>query len=647
MVVVLSSNSCYNLCHGELLTQIGYKGGTAMDAQRSTAPLIPNGEFEKIKGASMKIYAYANRVLSQACDWEEHKGAGFALFDKDACLLKLYGAPEFMALCADHGVRQHTRWDAASWTATAVSRGLEAQTFTAARGEENPPALRDLELFFTPLLLEKPGSTGSFETLGGIALIGPAADPVPEALLICSALANDIVLHMFMANELYDLYFTEPRGMLTLDINVKTGAAHILYHNEQVFHTLGIPYENLYFKKAETFFDPLPKNKKFWEMVKSRRVIDDQTMTISIRGRQDTYVVTSRVYQQSHLQFSGIRLMLTSPRALSTHVAQHVGNNAIYSFSGILGESPVMQRCISQARSIARSDSNVMITGESGTGKDVFAQAIHNASRRRERPFIVLNCAAYPRDLLASELFGYDGGAYTGAKKDGNLGKFELADRGTIFLDEIGDMPLDLQVMLLRVIEQKSFMRIGSNVVRSVDVKIISATNADLKAMIEKRTFRADLYFRLCTLNLRLPPLRERGEDIVLLAEHFVGAITDRLHMDQRKTFSPETRELLLRLPWTGNVRELQNVMERVVQLVPNDIITPQDLTACLDFPAEPQAAPRVESPSPARKRQTVSREELLQALEHCRYNRTLAAAALGISRKTFYRKLEEYGIDL
>ncbi len=471
-----------------------------------------------------------------------------------------------------------------------------------------------------------------------------------ERKLICTALANDIELHMFMASELYALYFQEPKGLINIDINVVTGNPHILYHNEQVFRILGIPYENLYFKKAETLFDPLPQNQEFWDIIRNKRTVEDQLIPLTIHGKQNTYLVSTVAYQQRHLGLGGVRFFLSSPRELSSHVARHIGNNAVYSFSNILGNSFAMQRCIARAKSIAHSDSNVMITGESGVGKDVFAQAIHNASQRRDSPFIVLNCAAYPRDLLASELFGYDGGAYTGAKKTGNLGKFELADTGTIFLDEIGDMPLDLQVMLLRVIEQKNFMRIGSSIVRSVDVKIISATNADLHTMVEKRTFRPDLYFRLCTLNLQLPPLRDRGGDIILLAEHFIDAITARLQMGTRKVLSEEAKELMLRLPWHGNVRELQNVMERVVQLVPSQVITPQDLELCLDFVSTGRTAVTAASPPPARAaqgRHVVTREDILRALEENRYNRTMAAAALGISRKTFYRKLEEFQIEL
>ncbi|MBR6113665.1 MAG: sigma 54-interacting transcriptional regulator [Oscillospiraceae bacterium] len=612
----------------------------------TSAPMLSDQSFERAKNESLMIYAYANRVLSMAEQWKENQSSGFGLFDRSGCLLKLYGSRRFMDFCKARSIRVRSVWNSASWEKTAVSRGIATCREARSSGKSNPAGLQDVDIFFEPINMERRNEIGTNTFLGGIALFSPVDEPVQEPKLICAALANDIVLHLFMSDELYMMYFQEPRALLTLDINMKTGAVYLLYHNEELFRTLGIPKEDLFFKRIETLFDPPPKNKRFWDMIRNRRSIVDQNMTLSIRGSEQVYTVTSHAYQQSGLRLSGIRLLLTSQRELSTHVARHIGNNAIYSFSDILGRSDSMQRCIAQSKAIARSDSNVMITGESGVGKDVFAQAIHNASHRAEKPFIVLNCAAYPRDLLASELFGYEGGAYTGAKRSGNLGKFELADGGTIFLDEIGDMPLDLQVMLLRVIEQKSFMRIGSNTERRVDVKIIAATNADLQGMIEKRTFRLDLYYRLSTLALQLPPLRERGDDILLLAGHFIGKISARTGMRLDKRFSPEARELMLRLPWSGNVRELQNVMERVVQMIPGDVIMPDDLLRCLDFP--PESVP--EAPVPARtrhRRQNVGREDILQALENCRYNRTLAAAALGVSRKTFYRKLEEYNIDL
>ena len=617
-----------------------------MKKQRIGPPLVGDAEFEHIKDESRRIYAYANRVLTLARDWDGEDDAGFALFDPSGCLLKLYGSSVYQDLCVKRGILPRSMWLSEPWPDTAVSRGIREKRYRESRGKANPPPLDDLDISFMPLLLEG-SSPGSFDLLGGIAYIAPTKNAVKEMKLVCSALANDIILHMFMSKELYNTYFQEPRGLIDLDINVLNGSIRTLYHNDQVFQILGIPYEPLYFKKAEEFFDPLPANKRFWAMVNNREALDEEPMTISVHGRKDPYIVTTQPYHQSHLNIGGIKLLLSSPRALSSHVAHHIGNNALYSFSNILGNSSVMQRSIAQAKAIARSDSNVMITGESGVGKDIFAQAIHNASRRSGKPFIVLNCAAYPRDLLASELFGYDGGAYTGAKKDGNIGKFELADSGTIFLDEIGDMPLDLQVMLLRVIEQKEFMRIGSNVVRSVDVKIISATNADLQSMVEKHTFRSDLYFRLSTLRLRLPPLRERGEDVTMLSRHFINVISSRAKLREPKQLAPETLVLLKSLPWSGNVRELQNVMERAVQLVPSNVITPADLEMCLDFPLHSSPPEPPAERITEKKRPSVSREDILRALENCHYNRTLAAASLGVSRKTFYRKLEEYNIEL
>lgn len=626
--------------------------------------MISGKEFHQIKQDSIKLYAYTNRVLAKACKNQLQQTMGYALFNKNGCLLKLHGPEPFILWAESIGIKPGTCWDADSFFETAVSSGLKSKQGHWWHGKDsNIPMLQQFDMYFHPLMLDSQNADAKKEQLlGGISMIAPPDQLNEESALICTALADDIVLHMFMARELYDLYFNEPKGLINIDINVHTGTPHILYHNEILFRILGIPYENLYFKRADTFFDPLPANEIFWSIINDVRILDEQLVPLTIRGKTENYLISTAAYRQDHLGFRGVRFFITSLQEVSRHVARHVGNNAVYSFTRIIGQSPKMQHCIRQAEAIAHSDSNTIITGESGVGKDLFAQAIHNASSRKDHPFIVLNCAAIPRDLLASELFGYDSGAYTGAKKSGNLGKFELADTGTIFLDEIGDMPLDLQVMLLRVIEQKSFMRIGSNMVRSVDVKIISATNADLKSMVEKRIFRPDLYFRLSTLNLRLPPLRERGNDIILLAEYFIDSISSRLNRPQRKYLSDETKDLMLHLPWAGNVRELQNAMERVVQLIPSQVITPQDLSICLDFPPDlplenirhasaissSTAMPLpVVPPNTVSKRTSLSKEDIIEALEFCHYNRTMAASYLGISRKTFYRKLEELNIRL
>ena len=322
----------------------------------------------------------------------------------------------------------------------------------------------------------------------------------------------------------------------------------------------------------------------------------------------------------------------------------------------LVGESSTFQRTISQLKLCAKSGANVLLLGESGVGKDIIAQAIHNASDRRNRPFIAVNCASLPRDLIASELFGYEEGAFTGAKRSGNIGKFELANTGTIFLDEIGDMPLESQAMLLRVIEQKSFMRIGSNRVTNVDVKIISATNADLEELVEKKLFRLDLYYRLGVIKLHIPPLQQREDDVILLANHFIHAIEKREHAPKGRsvTLSPDAKELLRRLPWRGNVRELQNTIEGIMVLYQPAIIEAEHFRAYLNLTNETLREDPVQAPTdaPAFKEyvkvlpKKLTRDVLAQALAENRYNKSATAEMLGISRKSLYRKLEEFGLS-
>jgi len=226
-----------------------------------------------------------------------------------------------------------------------------------------------------------------------------------------------------------------------------------------------------------------------------------------------------------------------------------------------------------RSKAAAGSDSTILLLGESGTGKDVFAQAIHNASGRNRGPFVAINCGAIPRELIASELFGYTEGAFTGAKRGGSPGKFELADGGTLFLDEIGEMPAELQTTLLRVLEQKTVTRIGGTEVIPVNVRIIAATNKDLSKEVVRGTFRQDLYYRLNVVSIRLAPLRERKEDIIPLARHFIGHLSAKLGKEPLKLENKVT-SLIQSYCWPGNVRELQNVVERALHLAKGNNFT-------------------------------------------------------------------------
>ena len=308
-----------------------------------------------------------------------------------------------------------------------------------------------------------------------------------------------------------------------------------------------------------------------------------------------------------------------------------------YRFENIIAKSSKMQRLIELIKVVGKSNATVLITGESGTGKELVARAIHSQSHRRTKPFVAVSCAALPESLLESELFGHEKGSFTGAYAQ-KKGKFEFANGGTLFLDEVGEMSANIQVHLLRVLEEKEFTRVGGNEPIRVDVRVISATNKDLRKAIEKQEFREDLYYRLNVVNIELPPLRERREDIPLLAEHFLN----KFAMENQKEitgFSPEAMELMLGYDWPGNVRELENAIERAVILAKSSIITIADL------PQENLSL--AYSTTPRKNLKAVEKGHILNILRETGENYSEAARILGISRMTLYNKAKEYGFDV
>ena len=311
-----------------------------------------------------------------------------------------------------------------------------------------------------------------------------------------------------------------------------------------------------------------------------------------------------------------------------------------YALSGLIAQSPAMHDILDLVERVAPTDATLLIQGESGTGKEVIAKAVHHASARASRPFVAVNCGAVPETLLESELFGYMRGAFTGATVN-KLGLFEEADGGTLFLDEIAEMPAALQVKLLRALQSGEVRRLGATQAATIDVRVISATNGDLAARISQGTFREDLFYRFNVIQLVLPPLRDRREDIPALAEHFLARSTSKLGRKLR--LAPDTVERLLRYPWPGNVRELENAIERATILARGEIVEPDDL------PPHVSAGLQL-GPSPALPRQITladaERAHILQTLERFGRNHSGAAEALGIGRTTLWRKLKEYGID-
>lgn len=383
-------------------------------------------------------------------------------------------------------------------------------------------------------------------------------------------------------------------------------------------------------------------------------------------------------------EVTDILVRFNHPEVIQKLVRRIEGHHAKYQINDIIGNSALMQRMKLEAERIARNESNVLILGESGTGKEMIAQSIHNASPVSNGPFVAINCAALPNNLVESELFGYERGAFTGANKEGRPGKFELADGGTIFLDEIGDMPLDVQATLLRVIQTKEVIRIGGNSPKKINIRIIAATNQDLLKAVEEKTFREDLYYRLNVFSIYAPPLRARGpEDIKLLADYFVE--TYNRNKNRCIRIQDNVYDILKNYHWPGNVRQLENAMERAINLADNDLITPELLPhqvlqhmysaglhaetniLAAEVPSSPAevlhtAAPKSDPSSgsfppsyipPATYSSGVipkasdNEKSLIEAaLVQTHGQVTETAELLGMNRRTLYRRLTKFGLD-
>ena len=313
-----------------------------------------------------------------------------------------------------------------------------------------------------------------------------------------------------------------------------------------------------------------------------------------------------------------------------------------YTMDSIVGASKAMTALKWQAIKAAATSLPVVIVGESGTGKELFAQAVHNASSHKFHPFVRLNCAAIPRELFESELFGYDKGAFTGAKTTGKPGKIELAHNGSLFLDEIGDLPLEMQPKLLRVLEEKDFERVGgTNLIKS-DFRLLAATNHNLEDMLKENRFRTDLFYRLNVITLQIPPLRERLEDILPIANHLLKQIAHDCGLSEVR-ISKEAEDALMGYNWPGNARELSNVLERAVHYAERELIEVADLPRYL-FQKGKRPGPLALEPLRHIQHST-EKEALRNALEAAGFNKTRAAKMLGIHRSLFYKKLKKYDI--
>jgi len=416
-------------------------------------------------------------------------------------------------------------------------------------------------------------------------------------------------------------------------------------------------------KKILNYDDSSSTNRNITEFVKNPTLI----MSIIGKGRavdieelictgseEQYHLINIRPFKDPKTKtFAGAVLRLNNIEKVNKQATKRVGTKASFTFESLIGKSNSFRQAVNYAKNLASLNENILLIGESGTGKELFAQAIHNAYRPYG-PFIAVNCAALPRELIESELFGYEGGSFTGADRSGRPGKIELAHNGTLFLDEIGDMPLELQPVLLRTLENKTVMRIGSSYARKVDFRLIAATNKDLKKMVEENRFREDLYYRLSVLKIKIPPLRNREDDIELLCQHFLKSYCKKINRSVPK-ISPKTMQILKNYNWPGNVRQLENAIIYSVNISQGDTIEPEHLPDDIFADKQlsndifPSHQKNIDVIAPKKSKmmslKEMERYTIESTLIQCNYNISQTARILDISKSTLYRKMKEFGI--
>ncbi len=418
-------------------------------------------------------------------------------------------------------------------------------------------------------------------------------------------------------------------GVLCLDANGK-----ILYINEAGTRILKIDREKAIGKHVTDIVDFTPV---ILNVFKTHKGYVDKEFIIESPSRGLLHFIkTAVVVRDKDGNFSGVVDFFREINRVRNFVTSYIGAEAKFTFDDIIGENPRLKEAIKIAKIAARSNSSVLITGETGTGKEMFAQAIHFESDRSNGPFVAINCGAIPRDLAESEFFGYEPGAFTGASKKGRPGKFELADGGTLFLDEIEELPLSLQAKLLRTLQDKVVTRVGGTKSLKVDVRIITASNRDLVDLVNRGDFRKDLYYRLNIIHIEIPPLRERKDDIPLLVSHFINKYNASLGKNikgaDRSFLNP-----LMQYDFPGNVRELENIVERAVNIAESRMLTEEHLPSYIFT--------KKTSPAERRSFEDIKRELLEETLKKTHFNISETARQLHISRPTVYKLMKKYGL--
>lgn len=606
--------------------------GVSLDRVYS-AKIISGHELQRKLEEQRELILTAGPFMDQLYNFV--KGSGFfaMLTDGAGCLLNVIGDQEILAeafrLKMVPGAYMDEESIGTNAMGTTIAEGIPVQI----SGQEHfVTAYHRWTCSGAPIRNPKGQIIGSLDLTGysenvhshTLGMVVAAADAIEKMLVIKEYNAKLALAK----NHIETIIESLVAGIMTSDMNGK-----IIMINKNALEMFGMSQKEMLNKPAYQLFEGWDK---VVDTLKAKEAFHEEDVYVNTNTNKLQFSLSAYPIYGEGDGLQEIIFVFKEIKRIRKLANRIMGSKAIYTFDKIIGKNERFLEVIDYAKKVSDSRSTILITGESGTGKEVFAQAIHNFGNRKEEPFVAINCGAIPRNLMESELFGYEEGAFTGAKRGGAAGKFEIADGGTVMLDEIGELPVDMQTKLLRVIEEGVISRVGGTKQIPIDVRIVAATNKNLIQEVEKGNFRLDLYYRLNVLPIHLPALRERRDDIPAIAQYFMKTISKRLNKKEVH-LDDEIMSHLMNYDWPGNIRELENVIERMIntQSPPTEfaahkylnVVLTENVEDCLDL-------------------EQMETKLIQKALTRYIGNITLAAKALGISRNTLYRKMEKYHIE-
>ncbi|GAA0082231.1 sigma-54-dependent Fis family transcriptional regulator [Clostridium sporogenes] len=600
-----------------------------------------------IKGDKFKLLLKKNNELIKVAKpfikilYDFLKGSGFALYltDKKGFPLIIIGDEDIMKDMAEMGIVEGADMSEKSTGTNAIGTAIKENCSLQISGDEHYIYVYNVWTCSAAIIHNEEGNIiGCLNLTGRRQLVHPhslglvvAAVKSIENQLEAEKSQNELFKTYQYLNKVIDSINS---GIFAVDTNGLIKAI-----NNSACVMLNIKKENIINESVQNI---LCNWEYILETLNSGKRYENKEIIYSNINKKKRFNLTAYSIRNKNGIITGVVVMFKDMMNVYNLVNKYTGMIATYTFDDIVGKSEKFIKVMRQAKKISNSPSTVLIQGESGTGKELIAHSIHNNSNRKNNSFVAINCGAIPKSLIESELFGYEEGAFTGAKRGGYAGKFELASGGTLFLDEIGEMPLDMQVNLLRVLQEGFFTRIGGNRYINIDVRIIAATNKDLKAEVKKGTFREDLYYRLSVIPICVPPLRERPEDIEILIEHFLNTKSIKLNKPI-PNIERDLYEELINYSWPGNVREIENCIENIVNMDGNVSLNFETKF----FDKQQQNLNRNNLELELCSLAQLEKKAIINCIQKCNGNITKVSKILGINRSTLYSKIKKYNIIL